>query len=117
MTNSLEKLSKINGVSFIEKETPGSTRTLGLISQDVQNVYPELVKELSDGTLALNYQGIIGPLVEAIKELDVKIDNLLADNINKDRKISELHIMIHGLGSRLDVIEGNRRPPLKPYNP
>lgn len=109
LTGALDKLSSIQGVSFIQRDNANGRRTLGLISQDVQTVYPEAVTELPDGTLALNYQGMIGPLVEAIKELDAK-------NAAQDAEIKTLRRMVHTLSARMDVIEGKMRPPLKPYN-
>jgi len=50
-----------------------------LIAQDVQAIYPELVKVApklgtDDETyLSLNYNGVIGLLVEAVKELAAKV--------------------------------------------
>lgn len=41
---------------------------IGLSAQEVQNVYPELVVEGQDGTLGIDYIGLIPVLIEAIKE-------------------------------------------------
>ena len=45
-----------------------NTDLYGLSAQEVQSVYPELVKERNDGYLGLNYIGLIPVLIEAIKE-------------------------------------------------
>lgn len=50
---------------------------LGLIAQEVQKIVPELVNVIPDGTLAIEYNAIIGLLIEAIKEQDEKIEALL----------------------------------------
>lgn len=50
--------------------------TIGLSAQEVQAVYPELVKENNDGFLSLNYVGLIPILIEAIKEQDLAIEAL-----------------------------------------
>ena len=113
LTNALSAISKIDGVSFKMKDGDDSTE-LGLIAQDVEAVYPELVFTGRDGIKALNYQGMIGPLVEAVKELDAQNAALRAELEAKD---SHLARMIHEISNRMDVIEGKRRPPLKPYNP
>ena len=52
-------------------------RHAGLIAQDVEAVLPEAVSE-QDGHLTLNYNGTIGLLVEAIKELKDEVDYLKA---------------------------------------
>ena len=52
-------------------------RHAGLIAQDVEAVLPEAVAE-KDGHLTLNYNGTIGLLVEAIKELKDEVDYLKA---------------------------------------
>jgi hypothetical protein len=48
------------------------------LAQDVQKVLPELVKEADDkqGTLSVNYQGLIPVLINAIKEQQKQIDEL-----------------------------------------
>lgn len=49
---------------------------IGLSAQEVQIVYPELVKESSDGYLSLNYVGLIPVLVDALKEQEAEIEVL-----------------------------------------
>jgi len=70
LNNTLENLKQLNGVSFRWKdnENMGTDKHLGLIAQDVEKVYPELVGE-NEGYKTLNYNGIIPVLVEAVKEL------------------------------------------------
>jgi len=104
----LERIGKLHGVSFSMKDS-GGKRELGLIAQDVAPVFPELVVTLPNGTMALNYQGMTGPLVEAVKELHAQNVALAADN-------AELRRMLHALSARMDVLEGKARPPLRPYN-
>ena len=48
------------------------------LAQEVQKAFPELVKQSSDkdGTLSVNYQGMIPVLINAIKEQQKQIDEL-----------------------------------------
>jgi hypothetical protein len=46
---------------------------LGVIAQDVERVFPELVERGENGFLAVHYYGLIGPLIEAVKELDGRL--------------------------------------------
>ena len=54
----------------------------GLIAQDVEKYLPELVDSTTGEFKALNYSGIIGVLVEAVKELSSKIKTLEEENGN-----------------------------------
>jgi len=41
---------------------------IGLLAQDVQKVFPEIVNKGKDGMLAVNYQALIPVLINALKE-------------------------------------------------
>ena len=51
------------------KEFPG----LGIIAQDVERIYPQLVETGEDGIKRVHYYGLIGPLIEAVRELDARV--------------------------------------------
>ena len=57
-----------------------SIEKIGLLAQEVQKAFPELVKQAGDkeGTLSVNYQGMIPVLINAIKEQQKQIDELKA---------------------------------------
>ena len=75
LDDALHKLNQINGVSFTWKdtETMGSKSHLGIIAQDVEKVYPELVGE-EDGYKTTDYNGLIPVLIEAVKEQQAMIE-------------------------------------------
>ena len=50
---------------------------MGVIAQDVEKVFPELVHG-SEGNKTLQYSGLIGVLVEAVKDLSAKVAALEA---------------------------------------
>jgi hypothetical protein len=70
----LKKIHALRPVSFIMKGD-GQTE-LGFIAQDVEAIYPELVRTTSDGTKTMNYIGLTGPMVAAIKEQQSQIEEL-----------------------------------------
>ena len=49
---------------------------VGVIAQEIQSILPEAVAQRGDGFLAVRYEKIIPLLIEAIKELKVKVDTL-----------------------------------------
>ena len=75
--STLAKLLMIDGKSYTMK-TNESESKIGLLAQDVQKAFPELVKTTndSDKTLSVNYQGLIPVLINAIKEQQKQIDEL-----------------------------------------
>jgi len=75
----LAKVMQINGVSFNWKHTGGSSA--GVIAQDVEKVLPGIVYQGSDDYKSLNYNGLIGLLIEAVKEQNETIE-ILKQKIN-----------------------------------
>jgi trimeric autotransporter adhesin len=71
------KLEQVRGVTWEwredapdnAKEQPG----IGVIAQEVEQVFPELVVTDEQGRKKVNYVGLIGPLIEAVKELDQRL--------------------------------------------
>ena len=70
--NTLEKIVQINGVSF--NWIDSNAKSGGIIAQDVEKVFPELVNDGDHKTV--NYNGLIGVLVESIKELKQEVEDL-----------------------------------------
>jgi len=70
--NALDKVVQINGVTFEWKNT--NSQSAGIIAQDVEKVFPELVNNGDFKTV--NYNGLIGVLIESIKELKQEVDEL-----------------------------------------
>jgi hypothetical protein len=69
LENSLNLLSQLNGYHYYWKSTTNdqSIQT-GLIAQEVQKLFPELVKENEKGELSVNYSGLIPVMIESLKE-------------------------------------------------
>jgi hypothetical protein len=72
--NSLSKILQLQGISYNLKGE--EDKRMGFSAQELQKVYPELVKEGSDGYLSIDGTGLIAPLVESIKEQQKKIEEL-----------------------------------------
>ena len=78
-TGTLDKLKQIVGYQFDIKCGDGNTtrKSAGVIAQDVEKVYPELVDENPEtGMKSIEYSNLIGVLVEAVKELTTKVETL-----------------------------------------
>ncbi len=51
---------------------------MGIIAQDVERVFPELVTTDRLGRKKVDYLGLVAPLIEAVKELDDRVQALEA---------------------------------------
>ena len=70
--NPLAKVAEIRGVNFDWKET--QKPSMGVIAQEVEKVLPELVTD--SGTKTVNYNGLIGLLIEVVKDQQTQINSL-----------------------------------------
>ena len=70
--NSLNTLTQLRGVSFNWKET--GKGSYGVIAQELEEILPDLVK--TGEVKSVNYNGLIGVLIEAVKELSEEVKEL-----------------------------------------
>nr|WP_275362258.1 tail fiber domain-containing protein [Xenorhabdus bovienii] len=72
-----QKLSKLSGYTYtVSDDNNNSSRSAGLIAQEVQDILPEAVTKDEKGLLRLNYNSVIGLLVESVKDLQKQVDDL-----------------------------------------
>jgi len=89
----IEKLMRLKGVSYQMRTQAFKGRNflggkkLGLIAQEVEVVFPELVKTFDDGYKGINYNGLIPVLVESIKSQQKIIDNQSINYENLTKKL------------------------------
>ncbi len=75
--NVVEKVGKLRGVSFKWKSDGTSPREIGVIAEEVADVFPELVFLDREGKpLGVHYDKFIAVLIEAVKELKGEIEEL-----------------------------------------
>ena len=83
----LSRLQKINAVTWrwadtdavrAEGLTPGA-KAAGVIAQDVEAVFPDLVAYNEEGVLRVNYNGLLAVVLEAVKVLDARVQALEAE--------------------------------------
>jgi hypothetical protein len=81
----LERITKLRGVSYewrkdeFKDKNFDKGKQLGLVAQEVEKVFPELIKDV-DGYEHLSYNGLMAPVIEAIKELKSENNILKAEN-------------------------------------
>ena len=73
----LSKLLQIDGKTYTMKKDANHKKKIGLLAQDIEKVFPELVTETND-IKSVNYQGLVPVLINAMKEQQEEIDELKA---------------------------------------
>ena len=82
ITRPMEKLHALRGASYQYKKEEHEDKNFeegthfGFVAQELKEVFPELVRQNEDGFYAINYDGIIPVLVEGIRELSKKVEQL-----------------------------------------
>lgn len=74
LSGALDKVLQLRGVKFNWKVD--GRGDIGVIAQEVEKVYPELVKTNEKGMKSVEYGNLVGPLIEAIKEQQGQINEL-----------------------------------------
>jgi len=99
----LEAIAKIEPVNYHYKSDnelnlPSGQEYVGVVAQEVQKVIPEAVQKTSDGYLTVNNDPIIWTMLNAINQLNQKVDA-------KDSENAKLKAANEALVSRLEKIE------------
>lgn len=106
LTDASSAIRQLNGVRFDwddakRERSPEDTPAIGVLAQDVERVFPELVREGPEGFKAVNYASLIPVLIEAFKEQDVRY-NTLNEQFEAQKEI------IKQLEERMNALEQNR---------
>lgn len=103
LTDSLDKVLRLEGVSYDwrDKSKFGSGRQIGLIAQDVEKIFPEVVRDdPKSGFKSIAYDHLVGPIVESIKALNGKVRVLV-------ERVTELVRKVAFLDERVEKLERN----------
>lgn len=90
----LESLLKLQGVTYNwrDREKFGDKHQIGLIAQDLEKVFPEVVvTDKETGLKSVAYDHLIAPVIEAIKTLNDKIEKIFQTQEQQKRKIANLN--------------------------
>ena len=74
--SALDKVLKINGVTFERTDLKTQSRFAGVIAQEVEAVLPEVVSTDESGYKSVAYGNLVSLLIEAVKEQQTQINEL-----------------------------------------
>jgi hypothetical protein len=114
-TDVLDQLGDIRPVRYRFKEGTGhpEQEQIGLIAQEVQKQFPELVSTGKDGSLSLSYSKFSAVLLKAVQEQQAEIERLQAEV----RRVNRLETQLAGLQAALQKNYPQPEVPLKTSGP
>ena len=94
----MNDLSKLRKIYYLWKDNPEQGKQLGVIAQDVQKLYPELVDEDAEtGLLSVAYDKLSVVALAAIDKLHEEAKALKSKNQELENRISKLeNILLYG---------------------
>ena len=118
----LTKLKQLNGYEYnyksvfkkgtksegiIENEQKGERR-LGLLAQEVEKVFPGIVKMMPDSTKAISYTDLIAVLIESIKDQQTQIETIQTVLYSQEKEIIKLKKKLSSCCDSISNTEYNR---------
>jgi hypothetical protein len=91
--STLEGLQRLDGKTYTFERDPTATRKIGLLAQDVEAVFPELVVSDDEGILSVNYQGLIPVLINALNEQTVRIERLEREKAQMSNALARVELL------------------------
>lgn len=74
--NAVDITKQLRGVSYVRKDT--GKLGIGVVAQEVEQVLPQLVATDANGMKSVAYANMVGILIEAVKELSARVEELEA---------------------------------------
>jgi hypothetical protein len=71
----LDRIGKLKGVYYHWKDDKKEKQEIGVIAQDVQQQFPELVNTDKNGILSVDYIKLTAILIECVKDLKQQISH------------------------------------------
>jgi hypothetical protein len=100
--NALERVTSLRGTNFKWKdEESDSSLQMGVIAQEVEEIFPEAVSTDEQGYKSVAYGKLIAPLVEAVKEQQNQIKELKEENEASKAEIHEIKQLLNSMGVSL----------------
>ena len=102
----LDRVARLTPVNFYWRSAEfadrhfGSAQSFGLIAQDVQKEFPDLVQVDAQGYLAVNYSKLPLLTIQAVKELKAENDTLKAHNADLEARLSALEAAVSAMSRR-----------------
>lgn len=105
LSNSMEKVLQLGGYTYYMKsDSLSKDLQIGVMAQELEKVYPNLVIQRPDGYKAVNYIGLIPVLLEALKEEHQRVSALEAKLLEMESKMAAGDQRMNSLEEKLNLL-------------
>ena len=104
-TAGLDELKKLDFFHYTFKKDEAKTPHVGVMAQDLQKVFPDAVTEGEDGYLRIRTEDMFYAVINAIKELDTKICEVVDNLTSLSKKVDEQQQLIETQNRRIEELE------------
>lgn len=102
----LDKVMQLNPVSYLMKDQKGSKRNVGLISQEVKEIFPSITHYVKESDLiTLSYTELIPILIKALQEQQIIIEAQNSKIDDQALETSKQNATIQLLIQRMNALE------------
>lgn len=88
-TAGLDELKKLDFFHYTFKKDEAKTPHVGVMAQDLQKVFPDAVTKGEDGYLRIRMEDMFYAVINAVKELDTKIAEIVESVTSLSKKVEE----------------------------
>ena len=114
--NGLDKIKQLKIYNYVFKNDANNKMRVGVIAQELQNIFPNSVFKDENGYLKINTDEIFYAAINAIKELNNKIKALSKKIDSYDKKITamekdneKLKKQIDNISERIELVKKNKK--------
>ena len=104
-TAGLEELKKLDFYHYTFKADKDNTPLVGVMAQDLQKVFPDAVTKGEDGYLRIRLEDMFYAVINAVKELDAKVSQIVADVTGISSKVDEQQKVIEAQQQKIDELK------------
>ena len=107
LQSSLDKILSLDGVEYDWKDQQkyGQRHQIGLIAQDLEKIYPEVVvTDFKTGLKSVAYDHLIAPLIESIKELNKRLAGIFSESQGHSKELADLKVKNLNLETTVQVL-------------
>jgi hypothetical protein len=106
LENALNKITRLQGVSFDWKADQGGKADIGFIAEEVEKVVPELVSwdEKHELVQGVKYANVVAVAVEGIKEQQKQIESLQKENSSLREDLASFQSQINDLTEKIKAL-------------
>ena len=101
----LEELKKLDLFHYTFKDDINKTPRVGVMAQDLQKVFPDAVTEGEDGYLRIRMEDMFYAVINAVKELDTRLNILVAQVSSYFDKVNELEATVKAQQQTIDELK------------